>query len=78
MNETELRSDRETGPGRFLQADVEQRPRHVASSVLSAVLLLLLVVGVPAGLLALDAAPAIPRSLPSLDARTGYIFKFVQ
>lgn len=73
MNETELRSDRETGPGRFLQADVEQRPRRVASSVLSAVLLLLLVVGVPAGLLALDAAPAIPRSLPSLDALTGTI-----
>ncbi|NKY40409.1 hypothetical protein, partial [Cellulomonas septica] len=73
MNETELRSDRETGPGRFLQEDVEQRPRRVASSVLSAALLLLLVVGVPAGLLALDAAPAIPRSLPSLDALTGTI-----
>ncbi|MDC7120333.1 hypothetical protein OMK64_02155 [Cellulomonas fimi] len=73
MNETELRSDRETGPARFLQDDVQQRPRHVASSVLSGVLLLLLVVGVPAGLLALDAAPAIPRSLPSLDALTGTI-----
>ncbi|QHT57957.1 hypothetical protein GXP71_18960 [Cellulomonas sp. H30R-01] len=73
MNETELRADRETGPARFLQDDVEQRPRRVASSVLSAVLLLLLVVGVPAGLLALDAAPAIPRSLPSPDALTGTI-----
>ena len=73
MNEAELWADRETGPARFLQDDLEQRPRRVASSVLSAVLLLLLVVGVPAGLLALDAAPTIPRSLPSLDALTGTI-----
>ncbi|WP_051639905.1 hypothetical protein [Cellulomonas sp. URHE0023] len=61
------------GPGRFQQVDHEPEQRSVARSIGAAVLLLLLVVGVPVALLALGAAPAVPTSLPTREEITGSI-----
>ncbi|MBO0898839.1 hypothetical protein J1G42_02535 [Cellulomonas sp. zg-ZUI222] len=55
--------ERRTGPQRFQQVG-EPEARPVGAALGAAFLLLLLVVGVPAGLVALDALPVIPTSLP--------------
>ncbi len=62
-----------TGPARFQQLDAVPPERHTARALGAAVVLLALVVGVPAGLVLLDALPAIPTSLPTREQLTATI-----
>ncbi len=56
------------GPERFQPDDAPGRDRSPAAVVGAVAALLALVVGVPAGLLALGAPPPVPTSLPDRDA----------
>lgn len=65
--------DRETGPGRFQRVDAAPERRPVGAALGAAALLLLLVVGVPLGLLWLGGVPDVPTSLPTREQLTGAI-----
>jgi hypothetical protein len=70
---TTQQSDRELGPRRFQRQQFEQ-PKGSASRAFGAFfVLLLLVVGVPAAAMYLDAVPSLPTSLPTRDDVTGAI-----
>ncbi|ROS30721.1 hypothetical protein [Cellulomonas sp. PhB150] len=64
----------ERGPQRFQQAagDIEAT-RSRWNGIGAALVLLLLVVGVPVALLALDAAPAFPTGMPTREQLTGSV-----
>ena len=65
--------DPEIGPGRFQRVATTPQRRRVAAPLGAAALLLMLVVGVPAGLLWLAGVPAVPTSLPARDVLTSTI-----
>lgn len=61
------------GAQRFAPAPVQERRESRAKGVLSAVLLLLVVVGVPVALVLLDGVPGLPTSWPTRDQLTQQI-----
>lgn len=69
-HQTPATGQRDLGPQRFQQSAAAGEHRSVAAALGAGFLLLLLVVGVPTALLLLDAAPALPTSLPGRDALT--------
>lgn len=75
MTESGMRSTQRshTGPARFQQAPQEQRRSDLVPAIGSAVLLMLLVVGVPAALLWLAGVPQVPTSLPTRAQLTATI-----